>query len=76
MKIAKKTVDRGLTIVAAVAAPVLSLLIRHHVITAADSVDIGAILAGVVAAYHGGAAVQRRAATGALEPPRTTTGKL
>jgi hypothetical protein len=59
VKITKQTVDRGLTIAAAAAAPVLAILIRHHVLTAADATDIGAGVTAVVVSYHGGAAVQR-----------------
>lgn len=57
---AKPTLDRAITLAAAVAAPVLALLIHHHVITAQDGVDLGAIEAAAIGSYHGGAYVQRR----------------
>lgn len=60
MTISKRTIDRALTITAAASAPVLSILIRHGVLTAADATDVGAIEAAVVASYHGGALVERR----------------
>lgn len=60
MKITKRTIDRALTVAAAAAAPVLAILIRHHVLTAADATDLGILVTGVVASYHGGAAVQRK----------------
>lgn len=56
---AKAVVDKAITVAVAVSTPVLALLIHHHVITASDAVDIGAIEAAAVAAYHGGAYVQR-----------------
>lgn len=60
MKITKRTIDRGLTVAAAAAAPVLAILIRHHVLTAADATDLGAGVTAVIVSYHGGAAVQRK----------------
>lgn len=61
--IGKRTVDRALTIAAAAAAPLLSLLTRHHVLTAADATDIGTVVLALVSGYHGGAYVQRNRAT-------------
>jgi hypothetical protein len=61
--IGKRTVDRALTIAAAASAPFLSLLTRHHVLTAADATDIGAVILALVSGYHGGAYVQRNRAT-------------
>jgi hypothetical protein len=61
--IGKRTIDRAVTIVAAAAAPALSILTRHHVITAADATDYGAIILATVSGYHGGAYVQRKRAT-------------
>lgn len=56
----KPTWDRAVTVLAAVAAPLLPLLVRHHVLTAQDASDVGAVVLAAVGAYHGGAAVQRR----------------
>lgn len=58
---AKRIVDRLVTVAAAVATPVVALLIDTHEISAAVGVDVGAIVAAAVGAYHGGALVQRRA---------------
>lgn len=63
MKITKQTVDRALTVAAAAAAPVLAILIRHHVLSPADATDIGAGVTAVIVSYHGGAAVQRKRTT-------------
>lgn len=68
MKIGKRTVDRTLTILAAASAPLLSILTRHHVITAADATDYGTVVLAVVAAYHGGAYVQRDRAVRPIPP--------
>ena len=56
----KATLDRAVTGLAALATPVVALLIDTHVITAQVGVDVGAIVAAAVGAYHGGAYVQRR----------------
>lgn len=61
--IGKRTVDRLVTVAAAVAAPTLSILTRHHVITAADATDYGLMITAAVGSYHGGAYVQRNRAT-------------
>lgn len=61
--IGKHTIDRGLTIAAAASAPLLSLLTRHQVLTAADATDVGAVVLAIVSAYHGGAYVQRNRTT-------------
>lgn len=60
MKISKRTVDRAVTVTAAASGFVLSILIRHHVISAADATDLAGGLTAVVGAYHGGAYVQRK----------------
>lgn len=67
--IGKRTLDRGLTIAAAALAPILSILTRHQVITAADAVDLGAMGTAIVAAYHGGALAQRKLADGRSTRP-------
>lgn len=59
MKITKATIDRGLTIVAAASAPALTSLVDAHALSSQLAVDLGALVAAVVAAYHGGAIVQR-----------------
>lgn len=56
----KANVDRLVTIAAALATPILGLLVDQHVISAALSLDIGSIVATAVASYHGGKAVQKR----------------
>lgn len=60
MKTSKKTLDRAVTVAVAVAAPLLPILIRHQVLSAADAQDVGAVILAAVGAYHGGAAVQKR----------------
>jgi hypothetical protein len=65
MKITKSGIDAGLTIVAAVTAPVLTTLVDAHTLSAMVATDLGSIVAAVVTAWHGGAAVQRRATTDA-----------
>lgn len=54
------TVDRIVTIAAAVSAPVLAILTRHHVITSADAESVGVIIAAAIGAYHGGRVIERR----------------
>jgi hypothetical protein len=58
--IAKTTIDRAIAVAAAVSTPVVALLIDNNVISATSGVDIGAIVAAAVGAYHGGAQVQRK----------------
>jgi hypothetical protein len=60
VKITKHTVDRAVAIGAAVAAPILTTLVDTHVLAAVTATDIGAVVTAAVAAYHGGAAVQRK----------------
>lgn len=67
MKITKRTIDRAITIAAAAAAPLLPILIRHQVLSAADATDLGYTFAAVVASYHGGAAVQRKRTPPSIE---------
>jgi hypothetical protein len=63
MRITKRTADAALTIVAAVAAPALTLCVDTHTITATVATDIGALVAAVVAGWHGGSAAQNRLTT-------------
>ena len=56
----KAAVDRAVSFIAAVSAPVLTLLIHEHVIAVTTATDIGGIVAASVAAYHGGSMVQRK----------------
>lgn len=58
----KRTLDRAITVLAAVAAPVDALLIDVGVYSSQVGIDVGAIVAAAVAAYHGGAIVQRKGA--------------
>jgi tetrahydromethanopterin S-methyltransferase subunit E len=44
--------DRAVTLGAAVAAPVLALLVDEHVLSALQATDLGAIVATFVGAYH------------------------
>ena len=71
-------IDRAVTIAAAVATPVLGLLVDQHVISAVASLDVGAIIAAAVASYHGGKAVQARdtnvASTPAPDPTAPPQG--
>lgn len=55
-----QAVDKAVTVLAAIATPVLGLLVDQHVITPLTSLDIGSILAAAVGAYHGGKVVQKR----------------
>lgn len=58
----KTWADRILGLLAVVSAPTLTLLVDTHVIAALTATDIGGIVAALVAGYHGGAAVQAKAA--------------
>lgn len=60
MKISKPTVDKIVTVTAGVAAALLPILTRHHVITTGDAQDIGAAVLVAVGGYHGGATVQAK----------------
>lgn len=60
----KNAVDRTLTIIAAVAAPVLTSLVDGNVLDAAMATDIGAIVTAFIAAWHGGSIAQQRLASG------------
>lgn len=57
----KPVIDRAVAFGAAVSAPVLTLLVDQHVLSALTATDVGAVVAAAVGAYHGGAVVQRRA---------------
>ena len=57
--IAKPAIDRAVTFLAALAAPVLTLSVDQHWLSAIAATDAGAIVAAAVGAYHGGAVVQR-----------------
>lgn len=52
--------DRVVTFIAAISAPLLTLLVDQHVVTALAATDIGAIVAAAVGSYHGGKVVQKR----------------
>lgn len=58
MKITKQTVDRGATVVSAVASAVLPLLVAAGDISPDHAGAIGAGVAAFVVAYHSGAAAQ------------------
>lgn len=60
MKFPKATIDRLITTLAAVSAPVLTFTVDQAWLTATQATDLGGILAAAVGSYHGGAAVQRR----------------
>lgn len=60
MKITKTGIDRAIVVLAAAAAPALTLCVDTDAITAAVATDIGAIVAALVAAWHGGSAAQAR----------------
>lgn len=68
------SVDRAVTIVASVAAPVLSLLVHEHVLSSLAATDIGSIVATAVASFHGGKAVQRRDNVASTPAHAPTTG--
>lgn len=63
MTILKPTIDRAISLGAAVAAPVLTLCVDQHWLSAMSATDVGAIVAAAVGAYHGGAIVQRKRTT-------------
>lgn len=54
--------DAVVAVLAAVAAPVVALLIDTHTVTAQVGADIGLIATAAVGAFHGGKAVATRAA--------------
>lgn len=58
---AKRITDRVVAVLAAAAAPGVALLIDYGAISAQVGVDIGALVAAAVGAYHGGAHLQSRA---------------
>lgn len=58
----KDLVDRTLTMVAAIAAAVLPILVDSHVVTSLIAADIGSGVAVLIAGYHGGSVVTSRAA--------------
>ena len=51
--------DRVLSILSALLVPVSALLVHHHVLSAQDAVDLGAVWAAGVGSFHAGTAVQR-----------------
>lgn len=57
MRVTSDGVRAALITVATVAAPLLPLLVAHHVLSADDATQAGSILAAVIAAFHGGRAV-------------------
>lgn len=61
MTINKVWVDRILTVIAAAAAPALTLCVDSGGLSATVASDIGVLVAAALTAYHGGAAVANRA---------------
>ena len=55
--------DRLVTILAAIAAPGLALLVDIQAISPTVSLDVGSIIAAAVGSYHGGKVVQKRSTT-------------
>lgn len=64
----KRLLDRGITVASAVAAPVLTLLVDQHVMSIHTSIDLGAVVAALVATYHGGAVAQKRLTSAPAQP--------
>jgi hypothetical protein len=57
----KPIMDTAVNVAAAVAAPVLTLLVDTHALSATVATDVGVIVAAAVTTYHGGTWTQRRA---------------
>ena len=68
MKLTKSTIDKGLTVVVAVASAVLPILVDQHVITALLAADIGSGLAVLTGGYHGGSAVAKATTEPSVAP--------
>lgn len=64
MRITKSTVDKGLTIVAAVVAAVDPVAVQNGWISTGVATAIGAGVTAVVASYHGGATVSAKLSGG------------
>jgi hypothetical protein len=60
MKINKTVVDRIVTLLSALAAAVLPILVDGDVLSSVIAADIGSGVAILVAAYHGGSVVTQR----------------
>lgn len=68
MNIIKGTVDKVLTVVAAVSAPVIALLTDQHAWAPSTGLDVAAIVAAIVAGYHGGSVAQAKLSSPAVTP--------
>ena len=66
---AKSITDKAVVFTAAVSAPILTLLVDQHVLSALAATDAGAVVAAAVGAYHGGAVLQSKAAASPPPPP-------
>ncbi len=62
MSTSKNTIDRVLTLAAALAAAVLPILVDAHVLSSLIAADIGSGVAVLIGGYHGGSVVTNRAA--------------
>lgn len=70
MKITKDTLDRALTVIAAAAAPALTLCVDTHAISAQVATDIGGIVAAIIAAWHGGSVATAKLSTPTVQAPQ------
>lgn len=61
MRITSDGVRAGLITAATIATPVLPLLVHHRVISSDDATQVGVVIAAVIAAFHGGRAVNAAA---------------
>lgn len=68
MQLTKRTLDKALTVAAAISAAVTPALVDAHILTATVAADIGTGIAILIAAYHGGAAASNRLTEPAVKP--------
>lgn len=68
MAVSKSALDAGITILAAVTAPALTLCVDTDTISATVATDIGGIVAAAVAAWHGGSIATARLTAGKSAP--------
>lgn len=66
----KTVLDRAVVVLAAVAAPALTLCVDAGALGAQVATDIGGIVAAFVVAWHGGSAATARLSTPSVTPPK------
>lgn len=70
MAVSKNIADKALTVIAAAAAPALTLCVDTGAISAAVATDVGGIVAAVVAAWHAGSVATARLSTPTVAEPK------